>query len=95
MTDAENTKILLELRNELRNLNSRFDHVEMRLDQVDARLARVDACLDKVESRLDQVEIGMEKVNAYRQGTQWVVNLAFSLIVATTIGIILRFVFGS
>ena len=51
--------------------------------------------LKEIRTRLDHLELSTEKSEAYRQGTQWVVNLAFSLIVATTIGIILKFVLGS
>ena len=51
--------------------------------------------LNEINTRLDHLERSVDLADAYRQGTQWVVNLAFSLIVATTIGIILKFVLGS
>jgi len=51
--------------------------------------------LKEIRTRLDHLERSVDLADAYRQGTQWVVNLAFSLIVATTIGIILKFVLGS
>lgn len=51
--------------------------------------------LNEINTRLDNLERSADLAEAYRQGTQWVVNLAFSLIVATTIGIILKFVVGN
>ena len=51
--------------------------------------------LNEINTRLEHLERSVAIAEAYRQGTQWVVNLAFSLIVATTIGIILKFVLGS
>ncbi|ANV84507.1 hypothetical protein AWQ21_09000 [Picosynechococcus sp. PCC 7003] len=81
MTDSESNQILLEIR--------QFK------TQVSGELKQLNTRLEHIETRLDRVEIGQEKADAYRQGTQWVVNLSFSLIVATTIGIILRFVLAS
>ncbi|WP_024546187.1 hypothetical protein [Picosynechococcus sp. NKBG15041c] len=92
MTDSDSNQILTEMRNEMRQFNTR---ITSEIQQLNTRFDQVDARLDKVETRLDQVEIGQEKADADRQGTQWVVNLSFSLIVATTIGIILRFVLAS
>ena len=95
MTDSESNQILLEMREFNSRISGELKQLNTRFDQVDARLDKVEDKLEKVEERLDQVEIGQEKADAYRQGTQWVVNLAFSLIVATTIGIILRFVLAN
>ena len=47
------------------------------------------------DKSVKHIERSGSLAEAYQQGTQGIVNLAFSLIVATTIGIILKFVLGS
>ena len=81
MTQSEMSQIL----EKLNEINTRLDRLVTRLDRSVARL-------DKSVKHLDS---SGSLAEAYRQGTQGIVNLALSLIVATTIGIILKFVLGS
>jgi len=70
---------------------SDIEQILEELKEIRTRLER----LDRLERSVEHLERSADLAEAYRQGTQWVVNLAFSLIVATTIGIILKFVLGS
>ncbi|MBC6481799.1 MAG: hypothetical protein GDA56_32600 [Hormoscilla sp. GM7CHS1pb] len=70
---------------------SDIDQILEELKEIRTSLKR----LDRLERSVEHLERSADLAEAYRQGTQWVVNLAFSLIVATTIGIILKFVLGS
>ena len=65
------------------------------LKEIRTRLDHLDGSVNHLEKSVGRLELSADKSEAYREGTQWVVNLAFSLIAATTIGIILRFVLGS
>ncbi|MEA5472228.1 hypothetical protein [Spirulina sp. 06S082] len=84
MTQSETTQILEELK-----------EIRTRLDHLDGSVNHLEKSVSHLEKSVDRLEISADKSEAYREGTQWVVNLAFSLIAATTIGIILRFVLGS
>ena len=88
MTRSETTQIL----EELKGINTRLDRLEQSAGHFERTTTEK---FDRLEKSVDRLELSVEKSEAYREGTQWVVNLAFSLIAATTIGIILRFVLGS
>ena len=45
-----------EIKDQLKNIDTRLEQVEARLDRVEARLDQVEARLDQVEVRLDQLE---------------------------------------
>jgi len=81
MTQSEMSQILEEVK-----------EIRTRLDRLVTSLEHSVARLDKSVKHLDR---SGSLAEAYRQGTQGIVNLALSLIVATTIGIILKFVVGS
>ena len=80
MTQSETSQILEELK-EIRTSLKRLDSLE--------------SSVERLERSVEHLDRSVALAEAYRQGTQWVVNLAFSLIVATTIGIIIKFVLGS
>ncbi|MGK7926632.1 MAG: hypothetical protein AB4290_15565 [Spirulina sp.] len=84
MTPAETTQILEELKG-----------ISTRLERLESSVERLEGSVEHLEKSVQSLEVSSEKSEAYRQGTQWVVNLAFSLIAATTIGIIIKFVIGS
>ena len=88
MTQSETAQIL----EELKGISTRLDRLEQSAGHFERTTTEK---FDRLEKSVDRLELSVEKSEAYREGTQWVVNLAFSLIAATTIGIILRFVLGS
>ena len=65
------------------------------IEQILEKLNEINTRLDRLDKSVEHLDRSVALAEAYRQGTQWVVNLAFSLIVATTIGIIIKFVLGS
>jgi len=67
---------------------SDIEQILEKLNEINTRLYRLDKSVEHLDRSGSLAE-------AYRQGTQGIVNLALSLIVATTIGIIIKFVLGS
>ncbi len=59
----------------------------------DDRLARIEQKLDTLATEVDtfsiQVERSNDKFDTYQKATQWVVQLAFTLIASATITVIL------
>ncbi|MBC6456296.1 MAG: hypothetical protein GDA43_26640 [Hormoscilla sp. SP5CHS1] len=76
---------------DIEQILEKLNEINTRLE----RLERLESSVERLERSVEYLERSADLAEAYRQGTQWVVNLAFSLIVATTIGIILKFVLGS
>ena len=87
MTQSETSQILEELKEIRTSLK--------RLDRLESSVERLERSVEHLERSVEHLGRSADLAEAYRQGTQWVVNLAFSLIVATTIGIIIKFVLGS
>jgi hypothetical protein len=58
MIDSDSNQILIEMRNEMRQFNTR---ITSEIQQLNTRFDQVDARLDKVETRLDQVEMVRRK----------------------------------
>jgi hypothetical protein len=71
MTQDNETQILVELR----GISTRLEQVEDRLGHVENQITGFATQNEKINDRF----------TAYQQGTQWVVQLAFSLIAAATI----------
>ncbi len=88
MTDQEFQTAFLQ---QLTKLNARLDTFEERFARIDERFA-------KVEVRLQHIEDSAEKFNDrfanYQQATQWVIQLAFTLIASATVTVIVTSVLG-
>ncbi|QQE66393.1 hypothetical protein GFS31_30910 [Leptolyngbya sp. BL0902] len=71
----------------LRDLANKLDQITLDVDKLTA----------DVDKRFDALSCEMERSNdkfdAYQKGTQWVVQLAFTLIASATITVILTSVF--
>lgn len=59
---------------------------DARLDRIEQKL---DTLADTVSALSTEVERSNDKFDTYQQATQWVVQLAFTLIVSATITVIL------
>lgn len=70
----------------LESNDTRFDRIEAKLDTNDARFDKLDA---KIDALAQQVERSNDKFDTYQKATQWVVQLAFTLIASATITVIL------
>ena len=80
--------------------NDRLDRIEQKLDNLSTRVdtlsTRVDTLsttVDTLSSTVDTLSANNEKFNDrfsnYQQATQWVVQLAFTLIASATITVII------
>jgi len=63
--------------------------------RLERSVSRLERSVSRLEKSVDHLDRSVTFAEADRQGTQGVVNLALSLIVATTIGIIIKFVLGN
>ena len=84
-----------------------FDTVEsisVRLDQLTTDVEKLDSNVKTLDSHVKTLDSNVERLNAdiekfndrfsnYQQATQWVVQLAFSLIASATVVIIISSVF--
>jgi len=65
-----------------------------KLDQITLDVDKLTADVDQRFDRLSrEMERSNDKFDAYQKGTQWVVQLAFTLIASATITVILTTVF--
>jgi septation ring formation regulator EzrA len=75
----------------------RFNEVDERFNEVDERFNEVDKRFNEVDERFailsQALERSNDKFDTYQKATQWVVQLAFTLIASATITIILSTVF--
>ncbi|MGQ9866946.1 MAG: hypothetical protein ACUVSQ_11835 [Pseudanabaenaceae cyanobacterium] len=89
MTDSEFQAAFLQ---QLAHLNARLDSFEQRFVQIDERFAQIDERFAQIEVRLQHIEDNSEKFNDrfanYQQATQWVIQLAFTLIASATVTVI-------
>ncbi|MEO1388061.1 MAG: hypothetical protein AAFV85_11885 [Cyanobacteria bacterium J06634_6] len=80
--------------------DDRFDRIEQKLDiladtvgsvstRVDTLSTRVDTLSTRVDTLSTEVERSNDKFDTYQKATQWVVQLAFTLIASATITVIL------
>ncbi|MDJ0599644.1 MAG: hypothetical protein QNJ37_12480 [Crocosphaera sp.] len=85
MTESEQLaeiKELIEKNN--RGLEERFDHLEAKTDDINEKLKEMDVRFREFDIRIE----------TYQKASQQVVNLAFSLIIATAAAIVIPAVFG-
>ncbi|MCU0570902.1 MAG: hypothetical protein MUF49_30585 [Oculatellaceae cyanobacterium Prado106] len=64
--------------------------MDLRFEQVDRRFEQVDHRFGEFDQKLGQSN---QKFDTYQQATQWVVQLAFSLIASATVLVIITTVF--
>ncbi|HEY9702657.1 MAG TPA: hypothetical protein V6C58_09440 [Allocoleopsis sp.] len=67
-----------------------LDKLGDRVDQVSENVNKVTADVDKLTNETKELNV---KFTAYQQSTQWVVQLAFSLIASATITVIITSIF--
>jgi archaellum component FlaC len=84
----------------------RLDRVDKQLDNVDQRLDNVDKRLDNVDQGLDNIDRDVKAVDSklelyksvsddYKESAKWVLNLAFTVIVAAAVTVIIKAVLGN
>jgi hypothetical protein len=71
----------------LRDLANKLDQITLDVDKL---TADVDQRFDRLSREMERSN---DKFDAYQKGTQWVVQLAFTLIASATITVILTTVF--
>jgi len=66
--DDLTTKILIQIRDEMREMRAsfeaRFDGIERRLDKLDDRMAKLEDRMDRLEARMDRLEARMDELEA-------------------------------
>ena len=66
--DDLTTKILIQIRDEMREMRAsfeaRFDGIERRLDKLDDRMAKLEDRMDRLEARMDRLEARMDRLEA-------------------------------
>jgi outer membrane murein-binding lipoprotein Lpp len=79
------------------NLSGRVDNLSTRMDTLSTRVDNLSDRVDTLSTRMDHLSADSEKFNDrfsnYQQATQWVVQLAFTLIASATITVIVSTVF--
>ncbi len=75
----------------------RFDQLSDRFDNLSERVDTLSSHFDGLSNRVDKLSSDGERFNDrfsdYQQATQWVVQLAFTLIASATITVILTTIF--
>lgn len=94
-TDREPT--LRDVIDKLDHLSGRVDHLSNRVDTLSNRVDTLSDRVDTLSTRMDHLSADSAKFNErfsnYQQATQWVVQLAFTLIASATITVIVSTVF--
>ena len=85
MTESEQ---LAEIKELIQNNNQR---IEQRLDHLEATTNGINEKLKEMDIRFREFDI---RIETYQKASQQVVNLAFSLIIATAAAIVIPAVFG-
>jgi methyl-accepting chemotaxis protein len=74
-------------------VDRRFDKLSADFDSMSANVNQLSTDLDRVSTKVDSLtnylERSNEKFDTYQKATQWVVQLAFTLIASATITVIL------
>ena len=77
----------------LDNLSTRVDTLSTRVDTLSTTVDTLSTTVDTLSSTVDTLSANNEKFNDrfsnYQQATQWVVQLAFTLIASATITVII------
>jgi outer membrane murein-binding lipoprotein Lpp len=88
---------LTDVIEKLDNLSTRVDTLSTRVDALSTRVDTLSTRVDNISARVDHLATDVEKFNDrfsnYQQATQWVVQLAFTLIASATITVIITSVF--
>jgi regulator of replication initiation timing len=73
--------------------NDRLDRIETKLDKLTDRVEDLTTHVDKLTTDVEKLTTDNEKFSdrfgSYQQATQWVVQLAFTLIASATITVII------
>ena len=73
--------------------NDRLDRIEQKLDNLSTTVDTLSTTVDTLSTTVDTLSANNEKFNDrfsnYQQATQWVVQLAFTLIASATITVII------
>jgi chaperonin cofactor prefoldin len=81
---------LNQLSNRVDTLSNHFDRLSDRVDNLSDRFDKLSGRVDKLSSDGERFN---DRFSDYQQATQWVVQLAFTLIASATITVILTTVF--
>lgn len=101
---ADHDRQFIIIEDKLAEHDGRLARIEDKLTEHDGKLARIEDKLTNhdrqflsIENKLDKMVTDNEKFNDrfgnYQQSTQWVVQLAFSLIASATLTVIITSVF--
>ena len=77
----------------LTDVIEKLDGLSTRVDTLSTRVDNLSTRVDNISTRVDHLATDVEKFNDrfsnYQQATQWVVQLAFTLIASATITVII------
>jgi outer membrane murein-binding lipoprotein Lpp len=75
------------------NTDDRLDRIEQKLDHLSTTVDNLSTTVDNLSTTVNRLSADNEKFNDrfsnYQQATQWVVQLAFTLIASATITVII------
>ena len=78
--------------------DDRLDRIEQKLDHLSVTVDTLSTTVDTLSTTVNRLSADNEKFNDrfsnYQQATQWVVQLAFTLIASATITVIITSVLG-
>lgn len=77
----------------LTDVIEKIDSLSTRVDTLSTRVDNLSTRVDNISTRVDHLATDVEKFNDrfsnYQQATQWVVQLAFTLIASATVTVII------